>query len=431
MRRRDNINWDSGKVEEIDPETENDNLSDEAFMALLKKKMFEDDYSTEDEDENDDDDDNSIGQNKKPILNRGVKSNLSKEDIGTLQKLTQSNSCCNSIEIILLFCVIFLSVFSFSMIPGFIQIDIYDNITVKEQPICAPIDKEVPGLSKYTIPLVISLLAFFIIKSKNTDLLVVMFSSLILAFDTNFTGLMSQSASTGLMAFLIMMSYNIEHNILSTKKVYNFSWFFNLTLAWFFAAFLPFFRPETIGSIIAIYICFFISGISEVCAVFGNKLSMFFQTVKLIFINYLIGIPVLLFILYMRNKFHAIEYQKMKFHYIFYKYEYYHHNESLYLYVYIALCFLFIFNAKYTYKSIVPLIQSIGGVLGTLFIPYESPGNTYATKLFFVKLHLMIGATIIIGNVKSRLIRYLIPAIFFIISGFYKMKDIISTALED
>ena len=132
----------------------------------------------------------------------------------------------------------------------------------------------------------------------------------------------------------------------------------------------------------------------------------------------------------MRNKYQAHKFEKMSFHFIFYKYEYFVHNESWHLYVYSALCFLFVLKAKYNYKSIVTLLQAIGGVLATLFIPYESPGNTYATKLLFIKVHLMLGASIIIGNIESKFFKYSIPVVFFLISGFEKLLDIINNVLE-
>lgn len=429
MRRRDNINWDSGKIEEIDPEDEN--ITDEEFMARLEKKMFEDDYSSGEEDDTDIDKSKHFLKDKVKLKSSTpLGSGLTPEEIETIKKMAESNSCCPPIEIILLFCIIFLSVFSFSMIPGFIRLDIYSNLTIKQQPICAPIDKSIPGLSKYTIPMVISLFSFFLVKAKDTDLLVATFSSLILSFDTNFTGIMGQSSSTSLMAFLILLSYNIEHNILSKRKVYGFSWLFNSLISWFFASFLLLFRPETVGSICGLYACFFISGISEVCGALGNKSKMIFQTLKLIFFTYLIGIPLALLLLHMRSQYGQVQYNKANFNFNNYVYEYLHHNEPWYTYAYIILCFMFILNGKYTYKSIVPLIQSIISIIATLFVPYESPGNTYATKLFFIKLHLMLGASIIIGNAKIKQVRYAIPIIFFVISGFYKMGDIIHSVLE-
>lgn len=157
---------------------------------------------------------------------------------------------------------------------------------------------------------------------------------------------------------------------------------------------------------------------------------MIFQTLKLIFFTYLIGIPLALLLFHMRSQYGQVQYNKTNFNFNNYVYEYLNHNEPWYTYAYIILCFLFILNGKYTYKSIVPLIQSIISIIATLFVPYESPGNTYATKLFFIKLHLMLGASIIIGNVKIKQVRYAIPIIFFVISGFYKMGDIIHSVLE-
>lgn len=416
-----------GKIQEIDPEADDD-LSDEAFMARLEKKMYEDDdYSSDDEK-----DGKSAKPRKDPKLKQTASNfQLSQKEIEAIHKLTQQkNSCCPSIEIILLICLIFCSIFCLTYIPGFIPLDTYANLTQIDQPVCFPVDTAVPGLPRFLIPLFITLFIFFLIKMKDLHLLVATFTGLIICFDSNFIGLMGQSPSVSIMACCIMLSYNIGHNILLKNKVYGLSWFMNLLISYLFAIFPALFRPESLGSILAIYIYYIISTFSEVCGAIGNTTRAALQTMKMFLIGYATVLPCFAIFYFFRSKMGQVPYIHSSFNFKYMQYEFIQHKEKWFFYTYACICLLFIKKAKYSYKSIVPLIQGIVGIIATTFLPYESRLNTYATKLFFIKLHLMLVAGITLGNQKSGYLSYGIPIVFLIISALYKFREIAKYIME-
>ena len=418
MRRKD-IAFIPGKVEEVSSKRYNEYYTkDDEYIDRL----------FDGEEEFSDDDDNPKQQFNKndsstSMLNKG-RPPLSEKELNHISKMIgKKRSFCPPFEILLLFPIIFIAAFSLTLIPGFVPLEIFDNITAIEQPVCAPLDKAVPGLPRFVIPTVIVLVTFLIVKTGG-DLLVATFSSLILLFDPTFTGMMGQSPSASLMAFFILMGYCISHNILFKDKVYGFSWFLNLIIAWCFAIWAPFFRPESLGMMVGLYMCFFISCLSDFASVLGNKVRIFLKSLKMIFISYLIGIPLLLFVNYLRRHLGAVAFQKRSFMFALYQNEFKAH-EALYTSIYIIICLFVTFRrVKFDYKSIVVVIQLFVAAVATVFIPYESPGNTIAMRMFFLKLCLMLNSGILLSRIENSFVKYSLPVIFLIISAVYKLVSI-------
>ncbi|OHT03420.1 hypothetical protein TRFO_06645 [Tritrichomonas foetus] len=374
--------------------------------------------------DDDDEGDNEAIQNlmkNKSKLEEGHGS-MDPKDLEHIQKYLSRNSRCPPLEILMLIPILYVASFALVLIPGFVPLNTFQNITKIEQPICAPVDHTVPGLPRFLIPSVISLFAFFIVKVKG-DILVATFSALLLAFDPTFVGMMGQSPSASIMAFCVLLAYNITHNILLKDKVYGLSWFFNLLVGWFIIAFVPFFRPEGCGSLVGLYVSFLISCFSEIAKVFQSRVKMFVQLLKMIFVTYICGIPLFAFVLYLRNRNGYVAYNKRDFMFALFKNEIIE-RESWVIYVFIAIGLLFIKKAKYNYISMVPLIQFIVGTIASIFMPYESPGNTIPMKLFFIKLHLMLASSLILSKISNKIVQYGLPIGLILISGFFKLKSI-------
>lgn len=351
------------------------------------------------------------------------------QDIGEeIERSLKKTSCCPDTEVCLLFPILIVATMALMLVPGFIQTDLFDAPTKYQQPMTAPMDESLPGLPRYLVPIVVALFGFYIYKIRG-DMLVGALFALNFIFDQSSLGYMAQFPSVALETCLILLAHLFSHNILLVD-VYSFKWFRNLLFSWILCGITLLMRPECLGSAVGLYMCCFISSLSEVLGASPNRVKMFIQSIKLLVTNYITLIPLIFGGIYIRRHTDEVAYLYKSFESESFYQELAAH-EKFPFWVMIMVGLVFITKGKYRYFNVVPLIEFFVGIFATLFIPVESPGNGMNHRIFFAKLHLLLAATTVVSVVDNQLIRIAIPSLALVVSFFFKIKVIIKKIMED
>ena len=351
----------------------------------------------------------------------------SEEDIELIARQFEKRSgWCPPLEVIVVIPIILVSSAAVAVIPGFVPVGLYPNATLREQPICAPLDRGAEIFPKLSAPIVQSLLTFYLTKLGG-DIMSSTMVGMIFSFDGASMSLLFQSLSVGIITVLIFLAYFFVHNILKVN-VYSWRWFFYLFIATVLCGTAVFVRPECIGCVIGVIVTFVISGFSEVAAASGNRPVMFWRTGKLIFFGYLFAIPAGFFVLMARRHFGGPRFVTERILWREVQQQLVH--ESGFTWLFILISFGLIRMPKYRYVKVVPLISVVAATIATLFMPLESPGNATAIRVFFVRLNLILGAGIIMTNLAQDWLRFGIPLTTFSILAALKVYRLISDVLN-
>jgi hypothetical protein len=327
---------------------------------------------------------------------------IDSDDIALVDELTRSRCC--PIEILISFPVALLLPLSLTFIPDYIPLNLFDNLTRTDQPICAPIDSRVPALSRILFPLSLAFFSSFIAKTKG-DVVVGTLYSLLFAFHSRTAGLLFQSAGTSLMFFLLIIAHFFSHNIL-TVRVYSWKWFINLLISWAFALSALFIRPDVGGSLAGLFVCCFISALSEVTAVTGNRRKQIRQSGKLILCLNVVAIPLTIGITAARYKWGSpkVVHSGLTTTQIA-------ANGSMPIVGLIAISLVLIRYAKHQYVEVIPFLEGAVGGCCSLWLPLQSAGNTAAVRVFFARFNFLLASGVVCARIRNCLIRYGLPAL--------------------
>lgn len=348
----------------------------------------------------------------------------SQEDIEYIARAFEKRSkFCPSMEVLAVIPIILLSSVSVAVIPGFVPTGIYPNATMREQPLCAPLDHEALGVAKFSVPLIQGLLTYYL-NRMGGDVMACAMVGMLFSFDEPSMSLLFQSMSVAILVILILLAYTIVHRILSVD-VYGWRWFLNLLIAAALCGTAVFIRPECMGSVVAVIVTTMISGFSDVAAARGSRPVMLWRTGKLILIGYLIAIPTGFLVVMARRSFGGPRLVTEKILWAEAARQIYEHESGI-LWLFILGAFLLIKLPRYRYVKVVPMISVIAATVATIFLPLESPGNATGIRLLFVRLNLLIGAGVIVTNITQDWLKFGLPLTTFSILAAIKIFRVVT-----
>ena len=294
------------------------------------------------------------------------------------------------------------------IIPNFTR-ELYYPPRPLDQPFTAYFIMKYPSPSVFIAPLFYVVLSYYIIICKGsiaTSALITMtmiFSEITYSYA-------SQNIVVTLCLICLIISLNLSHSLLYNEP-YSLKWF-----GYYFYSMIFGFAPlyvscNYIGFVVASYIACFISSFSRFGTAKGNKARLIIESFLLLITSYSVILPLVFCLFKLRDMDEdANPYVKYYLRFSDYTQEL-QKRPATFEMVALVLSFALIKFGKYRYVNVVPLIQVFIGVICILFIPYETPGEPVASRVFLIKTLSMIWAGIVFSASKYSFIKYGIPAL--------------------
>ena len=301
-------------------------------------------------------------------------------------------------------------------IPNFNR-ELYFPPSSFDQPFTSYFASKFPGPSQFIPPFIYVLITYYIIICKGS-LFTASLISVQLIFSEVTYSYASQNVIVSICLVFMMLSLILSRSLLENDP-YSLRWFVFYASSMICALFPLYVSVNYAGFTVASYVACFISSFSRFGNVKGSKVRLIVESFLLLVTSYIVIFPLLLILLKIHESEDANIYQHYTFHFSDYVLEFKKRPDPFVI-ITIFLSIGMIRFGKYRYVNVVPILQTLVGSLSTIFIPYETPGEAVASRLFIIKTLLMISAGIIFSASKYPFISYGIPAILCLFSiGFH------------
>ena len=297
-------------------------------------------------------------------------------------------------------------------IPNFTR-DMYLPPSSFDQPFTSYFSTKFPSPSQFVAPLIFVLITYYIIICRGS----IMSASLVtiqFIYSEVVYSYASQNIVVSICLILMMISLILSRSLLENDP-YSMKWFVYYASSMTCALLPMYVSVNYAGFTVASYIACFISSFSRFGDVRGSKVRLIVESFLLLVTSYIVIFPLLYVLLKLHDSEDANVYQHYSISLSDYLIEFKKRSDPFTL-VTILISFGMLRFGRYRYVNVVPLIQIFVGVLCTIFIPYETPGESVASRFFIIKTLLMIGAGIIFSAAKHPFVTYGIPALLCVVT---------------
>lgn len=306
---------------------------------------------------------------------------------------------------ILAFAVMFIYTIIITNIPNFIQ-DLYTPPIKEYQPFSVFIEKYLAVPLNVLSGIFAGLYSLFYIYA-GTDFFATIFYSITILLNPTMMASVNLSTSTALQNILIMIALLTSHQVVYEIwfRAYSWKWFVALILSWSSILFALLFNLDCIGIFASILLKYFYfifdktvylpnkrgqshSFTSHILHFLKSFLSIFGSAAPLVFLAFqaYTQIP---------TPFH-VEY--IPFSYIF---EEIIIGEKWSLMILISISILAMIFFPIQPMHLFPSIGLILGIIATLFIPFETQGESLARKVHFSKILLFLIIGLLVGSFEN------------------------------
>ena len=346
------------------------------------------------------------------------------EDAEEIQRMVEAmtRSSVEKYQKFLVLPIVYIFAMLVRMIPDFTR-TLYLSASSYDQPFTAYFVSKLPGPSQFLAPIIYVLVAYYIIISRGSIITAALTAIQLICTEVTYS-YASQNIVVTICLISMMISLVLSHYLLEYDP-YSMVWFMIYASSMMFAFLTLYVSINYAGFTVASYIACFISSFSRFGAVKNSKARLIIESFLLLLTSYIVVFPLMLALIKIHDSEDANTYQKYTIRYSDYMNEM-RRMPTPFEYISIFISMMVLRFGRYRYVNVVPLIQIFAGVIATIYIPYETPGEAVASRLFIIRTLLMIWSGIVFSASKYNLIKYGVPALMCVLTISFRLFNFFS-----
>lgn len=311
------------------------------------------------------------------------------------------------LEKVILFGILILMIFVIQFIPSFFRE--YDEVNQRELPFSYMVDGFFGGSARYFGCFSLLILTYFITKANGSRSFVIIMA-LSMLFSDRYLSYITSCSSISIPFFCISLAICLSHNLLLNDP-YGYVWFFYYIMCSILCSIAIYFRAEFIAPSFGCYVPVFISSLSRFGETNGVKIKLFIEVFLLIFVTYVVFIPLFYMLTYIREiSLHnpiysrSLNYGRLALDLF--------EQSDVSLFIILLLSVPLICFVKHRYISIVPILQLFISIILSSTLKYSSSLKYNTCRIMILEMQCFAVSSIIISKSTASYLNYALSLIF-------------------